>query len=219
MHAPTQVSVLSFPVRNLLEIEAQHDRMTALHSTRVVRLARRVGRALALDPSGLRQVALVALLHDVGKVDVPREILDKPGPLDAQEWRIVRDHPGHGAELVAERPETAHLAASIRASHERWDGDGYPDGLSGYGIPLASRISFVCDAFDAMVSDRPYRSAMALGAALDELEREAGRQFCPTASRALVEVVGPPWRMLGRPRRGRSPWRTCAAPAFSAQRQ
>ncbi|MGI8593561.1 MAG: HD-GYP domain-containing protein [Solirubrobacteraceae bacterium] len=79
-------------------------------------------------------------------------------------------------------------------------GGGYPDGLSGYDIPLASRISFVCDSFDAMVSNRPYCVAMTLGAAVDEAEHEAGRQFCPTASRALVEVVGPPWRMLGRPR-------------------
>jgi len=207
MHAPTQIPVLSSSVRDLLEVEAQHDRTTALHSARVVRLARRVGRALGLDPLRLRHVALVALLHDVGKVDVPREILDKPGPLDEQEWLTVRDHPGHGADLVAERPETAHLADAIRASHERWDGGGYPDGLSGYDIPLASRISFVCDAFDAMVSYRPYRVAMPLGAALDEVEHESGRQFCPTAARALVEIVGPPWRVLGRPRRRGSSWR------------
>lgn len=207
MHAPTHVPVLSSSIRDLLDVEAQHDRTTALHSARVVRLARRVGRALSLDVPGLRHVARVALLHDVGKVDVPREILDKPGPLDEQEWCTVRDHPAHGADLVAERPETAHLADAIRASHERWDGGGYPDGLSGHDIPLASRISFVCDAFDAMVSDRPYRAAMTLGAALDELEREAGRQFCPTAARALIEVVGPPWRMLGRPGRRGSPRR------------
>ena len=200
MPASTPSPGLPSSIRNLLEIEAQHDPPTALHSARVVRLARRVGRALSLDPPRLRHVALVALLHDVGKVDIPREILDKPGPLDEHEWRKVRDHPGHGADLVAERPETAHIADAIRASHERWDGGGYPDGLSGCDIPLASRVSFVCDSFDAMVSNRPYRAAMPLGAALDEVEREAGRQFCPTSSRALLEVVGPPWRMLGRPR-------------------
>ncbi len=206
MDAPTQVQGLSPSIRGLLEVEMQHDPTTALHSTRVVRLARRVGRALGLDPPRLRHLALVALLHDIGKVGVPREILDKPGPLDEHEWRTILDHPGHGARLVADWPETAHLADAIRASHERWDGGGYPDGLSGYDIPLASRISFVCDSFDAMVSDRPYRVAMPLGAALDELENEAGSQFCPTASRALLDVVSPAWRMLGRAGRRDMHW-------------
>ena len=181
---------------------AAHDRMTAVHSTRVVSLARRVGRALGLDPRRQRHVALVALLHDVGKTRVPRQILDKPGPLNGREWQRVRAHPGYGAQLVSERPELAHVATAVRASHERWDGRGYPDGLCGDAIPLASRISFVCDSFDAMISDRPYRPALPRWEALQEVRREAGHQFCPLAAEALVAVESEPWLMLGPPRAG-----------------
>ena len=189
-------------VRELIARTADHDRSTALHSTRVVHLARRVGRAMGLDGPKLRHVTLVALLHDIGKTEVDRRILDKPAPLDEAEWRSVRRHPFEGARMVAQFADVAHLAPAIRATHERWDGLGYPDGLAGSAIPVASRISFVCDSFDAMVSDRPYRSAMTLPRALDEIDQEAGRQFCPMAAGALLDVVSPPWRVLGRPRVG-----------------
>ena len=189
-------------VRELLMATAAHDRVTAVHCTRVVSLARRVGRALGLDPRRQRHVALVALLHDVGKIRIPKRILDKPGSLTGPEWQRVRAHPGFGAEMVSRHAELAHVAPAVRASHERWDGLGYPDGLAGPAIPLASRISFVCDSFDAMVSDRPYRPAMTATQALREVERESGRQFCPLAAEALLAVESPPWAVLGPPRGG-----------------
>jgi len=193
-------AALSLAVRRLVARAAAHDRSTMQHSARVVRLARRVGSAMGLERSELRHVALVALLHDVGKMVIDRRILDKPGPLDEAEWFSVRRHPEAGARVVLTVPEVAHLAPAIRASHERWDGGGYPAGLAGEDIPAASRISFVCDSFDAMLSDRPYRSAMSLPRALDTIGAEAGRQFCPTAAAALIDVASPPWRVLGPPR-------------------
>ena len=189
-------------VRELLKATTAHDRVTAAHSARVVSLARKVSRALGLDGRRERHVALVALLHDVGKTRVPRRILDKPGALTGREWAAIRAHPGFGAELVARHPELAHVAPAIRATHERWDGEGYPDGLAGSAIPLASRIGFVCDSFDAMISDRPYRPAMSRAAALEEVRREASGQFCPVAAEALVAVESPPWLVLGPPRAG-----------------
>jgi putative two-component system response regulator len=191
---------LPAPVRQLILRTAAHDRSTALHATRVVSLARRVGRAMGLEGTKLRHVTLVALLHDVGKLAVARRILDKPSPLNEGEWLSVRSHPDEGARLVSVLPDVAHLAPAIAATHERWDGRGYPQGLAGPAIPVASRISFVCDSFDAMVSDRPYRAALSLPRALDEIREEAGRQFCPTAAGALIDVASPPWRVLGRPR-------------------
>ena len=191
---------LPIAVHQLLQQTADHDHSTALHSTRVVHLARKVGTAMGLDGAKLRHVALVALLHDVGKTTIDRRILDKPGPLNEAEWLSVRGHPEAGATMVMEVSEVAHLAPAIRASHERWDGRGYPAGLAGDAIPVASRISLVCDSFDAMLSDRPYRAAMSLPCALDTIRAETGRQFCPAAATALLDVASPPWRVLGRPR-------------------
>jgi HD-GYP domain-containing protein (c-di-GMP phosphodiesterase class II) len=135
------------------------------------------------------EVAQVALLHDVGKLAVPHAILSKPGPLDDEEWAVMRSHPAIGADAVAEVRELAHLAPAVRASHERWDGSGYPDGLGEYDIPMASRITFVCDAYDAMTSDRPYRVARSQRIALAELLSGAGRQFCPHCAHALVDEL------------------------------
>jgi len=122
----------------------------------------------------------------VGKIGVGEAILDKPGPLEDAEWEIVRTHPAIGGRIVASAQGLAHLAPAVRAVHERWDGRGYPDGLSGEDIPVASRIAFVCGAFRAMTSERPYREALGADPALRELERNAGSQFCPRAVGALV---------------------------------
>jgi two-component system cell cycle response regulator len=101
----------------------------------------------------------------------------------------MRTHPAAGAEIVAQVPELAALAPAIRAEHERWDGAGYPDGLAGDEIPLASQIAFVCDAFHAMTSDRPYRSAMPTAQAVEELRRHAGTQFAPAPAQALLRLL------------------------------
>lgn len=170
----------------LLSALDARDNYTGDHSRTVVELAAGAGRRLDLDEDGLALLEQVALLHDIGKVAIPDAILCKPGPLDAEETEIMRTHPAVGAEIVARQPDLAHLAPSIRAEHERWDGEGYPDGLAGEAIPVASRIVLVADAFHAMVSRRPYRAAMSQDEAIAELRRCSGSMFWPDAVEALV---------------------------------
>ena len=164
---------------------------TAAHSEAVVELALAVGAELELELGevALREIGQVALLHDIGKVGVPDAILQKEGALTAPEWEVMRGHPAIGARIVGAIGSLAHLSPAIRAEHERWDGAGYPDGLAGTEIPLASRICFMCDAWHAMTSDRPYRQALPPEAARDELERHVGSQFCPGAAPALLRVL------------------------------
>ena len=162
---------------------------TAAHSEAVVELALAVGAELELGEVALREIGQVALLHDIGKVGVPDAILQKEGALTAPEWEVMRGHPAIGARIVGAIGSLAHLSPAIRAEHERWDGAGYPDGLAGTEIPLASRICFMCDAWHAMTSDRPYRQALPPEAARDELERHVGSQFCPGAAPALLRVL------------------------------
>jgi HD-GYP domain-containing protein (c-di-GMP phosphodiesterase class II) len=140
----------------------------------------------------LRALRWAALLHDVGKIDVRDEVLHKPGALTDDEFEEIKTHAAGGADMVRRVPFFGKVSPLVRWSHERWDGRGYPDGLRGDEIPLGSRVIFACDAFDAMVSDRPYRSAMSLRAAVVELRAGAGSQFDPDVVDALVaEVFGP----------------------------
>jgi putative nucleotidyltransferase with HDIG domain len=165
------------------------DTYTAEHSRAVVEQAVMVARKLGLDEATVADVEHVAMLHDIGKIATPDEILLKPGPLTNEQWEIMRQHPERGEELIRSTPGLEHLAAAIRAEHERWDGSGYPDGLVGEAIPVASRIVFVCDAYQAMVSDRPYRQALSTEAARAEIEAGFGTQFWPEAARALLEIL------------------------------
>ena len=162
---------------------------TAAHSEAVLAVALEVALELGVDGEGATSAGQVALLHDIGKVGVPDAILQKPGRLTGPEWDVMREHPTIGAQIVSQIGSLAHLAPAVRAEHERWDGRGYPDGLAGDEVPLASRICFVCDAWHAMTSDRPYRSALTPVQARVELERNAGTQFCPTTVAALVRVL------------------------------
>ena len=187
--APEPAGARFASLRALLTAVQARDSYTASHSRQVVLLARAVARRLGLDPSQVAEVESAALLHDLGKIAVPDAILRKRGPLSDQEQVIMRQHPVVGAQMVSSIPELAHLGPAIRAEHERWDGSGYPDGLAGDAIPLASRIAFVCDAYHAMTHDRPYRRALSHEDAIEEIEVEAGRQFCPTAAAALIEVL------------------------------
>jgi response regulator RpfG family c-di-GMP phosphodiesterase len=169
-------------------VEAR-DAYTAEHSKVVVEFATAVGEQLGLGEAELRDLAQVALLHDIGKIAIPDSILRKEGPLDEAEWELMRLHPIHGDELISRTPGLAHLAPAVRAEHERWDGRGYPDGLAGEAIPLASRIVFACDAYHAMVSDRPYRKRLADDEARRRLEEGSGSQFCPTVVGAMVAAL------------------------------
>ena len=190
--APTAdigVSAEMASLRALLAAVNARDSYTALHSREVVTLARGVARRLGLDEAQTSAVEHIALLHDLGKIAIPDAILRKPGPLTSHEQTLMRQHPVVGAQILASMPELAHLAPAVRAEHERWDGGGYPDGLAGEQIPIASRIALVCDAYHAMTSNRPYRRAMSASAARDEIRREAGAQFCPYAAEALLDVL------------------------------
>jgi hypothetical protein len=165
------------------------DRRTAQHSEDVVNLAMGVGAVLGLDSASLLELEFAARLHDVGKIRVPDAVLHKPGPLDHDEYDVICCHSGWGAETLASIPGLEAVATVVRFHHERWDGRGYPDGLSGVRIPLPSRIICACDAYAAMTADRPYRLAMDARDALDEVRLGSGSQFDPAVVVALVEAV------------------------------
>jgi putative nucleotidyltransferase with HDIG domain len=171
-------------------IEAD-DEYTGSHSRDVVDLALAVADELGLDASERRRAEFAALLHDVGKVKIPAEIINKPGPLDDAEWEVMKTHTILGEEML----ETVGgllgaVGRVVRSCHERWDGDGYPDGLAGEAIPLAARIVCACDAWSAMRTDRTYRKALPLDVAAAELRACAGSQFDPRVVDALATVIG-----------------------------
>ncbi len=171
-------------------VEAKDD-YTASHEEDVAGLSERVALRMGLSVTHARDVRYAALLHDVGKVAVPSEILLKPGPLTDAEWVAMRRHTVVGGDLVARIEAFAHLAPAVRASHERWDGDGYPDGIAGEDIPLPARIIAACDTYDAIVTDRPYRRARTAADARAELCRVAGIQLDARVVEALLEELGP----------------------------
>ncbi|MGE0026339.1 MAG: HD-GYP domain-containing protein [Thermoleophilia bacterium] len=166
-------------------IDASDD-YTGEHSGAVRDLVAVVGRTLGLSAADLRELELVATLHDVGKIGIPKEILHKPGPLDADEWEVMRRHPEIGARILARVPRAGRIRDAVHAEHEHWDGSGYPRGLRGPQIPLFARIVLACDAYHAMTSDRPYRRALPETEARRRLRADAGRQFDPTVVEALL---------------------------------
>ncbi len=173
-------------VRALLSALEARDNSTGKHSTAVAELVQVTARGMGLADGEVAHAGQIALMHDIGKVGIPDAILHKPGPLTQSDWRVMRRHPEIGERIVASVGALAHLAPAVRAEHERWDGDGYPDGLRGAAIPLSSRLVFACDAYEAMIAERPYRAAMAPENAVVELEANAGSQFDPAVVTALV---------------------------------
>ena len=167
-----------------------HHAPTAEHSHRLASLARDVAERLALDPIDATECELVAVLHDVGKLTIDPELLDWEGPLDDTQRARLRRHTIAGEELLAEVAGLEHLAGVVRATHEAWDGSGYPDGLAGENIPLTARIVAAVDSFDAMTSDRAYRRALPRREACRRMTRGAGSQFDPCVVDALLRVVG-----------------------------
>jgi diguanylate cyclase (GGDEF)-like protein/putative nucleotidyltransferase with HDIG domain len=161
------------------------------HSLGVASLAEQTARALGLEPDDIEAVRLAAELHDIGKVAIPETILNKPGPLDDLEWEYMRRHSVIGERIIAAAPSLQRVAKMVRASHERFDGGGYPDGLAGDGVPLGARIVAVCDAYDAMVTARPYSAAQHVEDAVAELRRCAGAQFDPVVVDAFCDVLAP----------------------------
>jgi putative nucleotidyltransferase with HDIG domain len=167
------------------------DSYTGEHCKDVVRLALSVARELGLDVEQQRHVEFAALLHDIGKIAVPKEIVNKPSALDEQEWEIIKTHTVEGQRML-ERVGgfMREVGESVRSHHERWDGLGYPDGLRAEQIPLAARIVSCCDTFNAMTTTRPYREALPASVAVAELKANAGSQFDPAVVAVLVALVG-----------------------------
>src|SRR4051812_39472463 len=162
------------------------DAYTAAHAREVEELSERVGARLGLAGDQLRTVRYAALLHDIGKIGIPSEILSKPSKLTDEEFAQIKQHTVIGARMLERIPFFEQVHPLVRSAHERWDGRGYPDGLAAGEIPLGARIICACDAFHAMTSDRPYRPAMSVQDAIAELNREAGSQFDPAVVDALV---------------------------------
>ena len=159
------------------------------HLNDVAGLSMLTAQRLALPAHEVARIRLAAELHDVGKSALPDTLLNKPGALDAAEWEFVRGHTLAGERIIRAAPSLAHTADLVRSSHERFDGDGYPDGLAGEAIPLGASIIAVCDAFDAMVTDRPYRGAITAADALAELRRCSGAQFRPDVTDAFCALI------------------------------
>ena len=164
----------------------ERDRYTGEHSESVVDMAGNVARALGLSKPQIEDVRSAALLHDIGKVGIPDAILNKPGPLTDEERVVMAEHPVIGERILRSIGGFSQVAAIVRHEHERYDGKGYPDGISGDEIPIGSRIILACDAYHAMTSDRPYRARMSHADAFAELTRCAGSQFDPDVTAALV---------------------------------
>ena len=174
---------------SLAEVVEAKDPTTRGHLDRTHRyglvLAERIDPELAARP----EVGYGFFLHDIGKVAVPGSILCKPGPLDDEEWTVMREHPVIGAQIISPMRFLQGAVEIVRTHHERWDGEGYPHGLRGEQIPLPARIFAVADSFDAMTSHRPYRAAMPLERALAEIGEGAGSQFDPDVARAFLQLV------------------------------
>jgi putative nucleotidyltransferase with HDIG domain len=161
------------------------DNDTGDHTERVASIAAALARRLGYDGDELEAVEIGALLHDIGKIGVPEAILLKPGPLDEEEWRVIRTHPLVSERILSEIDLHPFVRQIARWSHERYDGLGYPDGLAGEEIPLPARIVLIADAFDAITSNRPYRAGRSAQEALFEARRHVGTQFCPRVVAAL----------------------------------
>ncbi len=169
-------------------VEAR-DPYTAGHSQRVRRIAVAVGRELGLSAQQLETLATTAVFHDIGKIGMPDAILTKPDTLSRSESALMREHVTRGAEIVGRIHSFRDAVPAVLHHHERWDGLGYPDGLQGTAIPLEAAIIGLADAWDAMVTDRPYRAALQLGAALQEIHGGRGRQFNPAVVDAFIAVA------------------------------
>jgi HD-GYP domain-containing protein (c-di-GMP phosphodiesterase class II) len=174
----------------LSDVVEADDNYTADHCRGVVALVTAVADELEIDREARQELEFAALLHDVGKIVIPKEIINKPGALSDDEFELMKTHTIEGQVLLDRVGGLlGRVGSLVRSCHERWDGNGYPDGLAGYEIPLAARIVFACDAYSAMTTDRPYRAAMSQETALEELWANAGTQFDPRVVSALAAVI------------------------------
>ena len=182
--------------RALLQALTERNPDLGDHMLGVAELAAAVARKFDLTEAEIEDIRLGASLHDVGKMAIPDAILTKPGPPSAEEWQYVRNHTVAGEKILGAAPALDGVSRLVRASHERFDGAGYPDGLAGEAIPLGARIIFVCDTFDAIIANRPYRDARSVDEAVAEIRRCAGTQFDPVVVEAFCSVMKDRSRLL-----------------------
>ncbi len=180
----------------LADVVEADDTYTGEHSKSVLDLTLAAANQLGLSPEQRRNLEFAALLHDVGKIAIPKEIINKPGRLDPEEWKVLKTHTIEGQKLLDRVGGFMHdVGLIVRSHHERWDGSGYPDGLSGEDIPLESRIIACCDAWNAMRTDRTYRKALSYELAVGEMISSSGGQFDPQVVEVLLEIVEPESRL------------------------
>jgi two-component system cell cycle response regulator len=172
----------------LQEVLSAHSQGLIHDYLKVAELARETARRLGYSEEAVVRIELAGRLHDIGKIAIPDAILHKPGPLTKQEWAVMRTHTEIGARIIAAAPALADVASLVRSHHERYDGSGYPDGLSGERIPLGACILAVCDAFVAMMRKRPFIDAITVVEAIAELQRGSGSQFHPRVVEAFQDV-------------------------------
>ncbi len=183
-------------IKSLVKALEARDPYTKNHSVSVMEYSMAIARAMGLDGDMLKKLELASLLHDIGKIGVSDSILGKPGRLTPEEYEKVKIHPNVGVEIVSQMLDDSDILFGIKHHHERWDGKGYPDGLSGKDIPILARIISVADSFDAMTSSRPYREAMTVDEALRELERVSWSQLDGDLVRYFLESGA--WKLASR---------------------
>lgn len=182
-------SIHSDMISSLIKALEECDSDTEHHVKRTQRMGAELGKRIGLSDMQQSRLSLLCLLHDIGKISIPREVLHKAGKLEKDEWKIMQSHVEAGYNIANSNSELKQVAREIRYHHERWDGKGYPDGLSKESIPILSRVIAIVDSFDAMVNDRPYRKAMPVTKALEELKRWAGTQFDPAITSEFIRYI------------------------------
>ena len=182
-------SISSTTITSLNRILLENSIVTKEHTERTNILALQLGKSLNLPDNTLAELSLLSTLHDIGKVAIPEEILLKQGKLSKSEWRLIKKHPEIGSNIARSSPHLAHIANAILSHHERWDGSGYPQGLKGGEIPITSRILALVDAYDAMISGRPYKSKMNKEEVIEEIKRCSGNQFDPDMVEKFLSII------------------------------
>jgi len=189
-------SVHNSIMASLKVIMFEKSQETEEHAERMMALSKEIALALGLSDSQQNELELLAALHDIGKMNIPSDILGKPGKLNDEEWGLIRKHPEVGFRIAQATSELKPIAKFILSHHERWDGKGYPQGLKGENIPLLSRILSIVDSFDAMTNARSYRSALTKEEAMEEIIKNAGSQFDPKITQLFVEIISKKLRLI-----------------------
>ncbi|PKK96631.1 MAG: hypothetical protein CVV58_05385, partial [Tenericutes bacterium HGW-Tenericutes-3] len=182
-------SVRNHAIKAILQTLTDKYDEERIHSKRVSQLCVELGKQLNLDEDDINELEMAGMYHDIGKISIPDAILDKPSKLTDEEYDIMKSHTEVGYSILKAADEYSGLAEHALYHHERWDGKGYPKGLSGEDIPLFSRIICVCDSYEAMTAERPYKNKMDIDQAVAEIKRCAGTQFDPILARLFVEEV------------------------------